>query len=115
MIQSTGQKDGFDSLISVQAVGVPGQVGQAQHSFLEEKFKFKCLQWRALPLELSQGQMSLHLFYIRGSPASKHGTTLNIWVLNLPTSSRCLELHGDLDGVLDRFEEQPVAGLAYSF
>lgn len=100
-IQSTRQKDGFDSLISIQAVGVPGQVPvEAQHGFLEEKFKFKCLQWRALPLELSQRQMS-HLLTSEGCPASasKHETTLNFWMLNLPTRSRCLELHGDLDGV----------------
>lgn len=50
-IQSTGQKDGFDSLVSVQAVGVPEQVPVgAQHGFLEEKFKFKCLQWRSTHL-----------------------------------------------------------------
>lgn len=37
-------------MISVQAVGVPEQVPVGAYGFLEEKFKFKCLQWKSTHL-----------------------------------------------------------------
>lgn len=61
-IQRTGQKDGFNSLISVQTVGLPEQVPVGpEHNFLQGRFQFKCGELPTVTLEVSQPLMSLHL------------------------------------------------------